>query len=111
MLRITKDDKSMLKFPKPKPNISKLWKPDNNVFHKHKLRCTLCPITSCLMKPTTEFIKGNDGAIIRKYSCDITKCHNSMWFCEKCGKSTNTCADKKELLDIKTGVIPIKMNH
>ena len=62
MLRITKDDKNMSKYLKSKPNIRKLWKPINNVFLKHKLRCTPCPSTSCLMKPTTYFIEVNDRA-------------------------------------------------
>ena len=66
MLRITKDDKSMLKFPKPKPNMRKLWKPNNNVFLKHELRCTSHPTASFLMKHATEFIERNDGAKIRK---------------------------------------------
>ena len=51
-LRITKDDKSMSKVPKPKPNMRKLWKPNNNVFLNHELRLTVCPTASCLMEPT-----------------------------------------------------------
>ena len=97
MLKITKDDKSMSTFPKPKPNTRKLWKPNNNVFLKHKLKCTSFPIVSCLMKPTTGFIEGNDRAKIRKYSCDITKCHTSVWCREKRGKLTNKCVDKKDI--------------
>ena len=86
MLGITKYDKSMSNFPKPKPNILKSWKPNNNAFLKHKLTCASCPITPCLMKPNTEFIEGKDGAKIRKHSCNITKCNNSVWYCKKCGK-------------------------
>ena len=47
------------------------------------------------MKPTAEFTEGNYGAKIRKYECDVTKFHNSVWYCKKYGKSTNACVDKK----------------
>ena len=66
MLRITKYDKSMPKVPKPKTNMRKLLKPNNNIMLKHKLRCASWPNASFLMKPTAEFVKGNDGAKIKK---------------------------------------------
>ena len=95
MLRITKDTNSMSKVPKAKPNMRKFWKPNNNAFLKHKLRFTSCPNISFFMETTAECIEVNDGAKIIKYELNVTKCYNSVWCCEKCGKSTNAHVDKK----------------
>ena len=53
------------------------------------------------IKPTAEFIEVNDGAKIIKYECNFTRWYNLVWCCKKCGKSTNACVDKKEMIEIK----------
>ena len=47
------------------------------------------------MEPTEEFIEENDGYKIRKHEYNVTKCHNSVWCCEKYGKHANTHVHKR----------------
>ena len=91
----------MPKFPKTKPNMRKLLKPNNNVILEHKLSCTSWPDTSYLMKPNADFIEGNDRAKIGKYECNVAKCHNLVHFCENAANLLMHMSTKRELLDMK----------